>query len=137
MNDASTTNPPSEPAPPMESPKRTPRPSSLVPVVIGVSALLIIAAGATMVVHAEAKANDVALDQSAKPVSVIAAEPATFRSSRSYVGTIEPWVEAKIGPQMISAYVDTVLVRPGAVVKKGDVIATLDCRNANASSQAV
>jgi len=38
---------------------------------------------------------------------------------------------------MISVYVDTVLVRPGAVVKKGAVIATLDCRNANASSQAV
>jgi RND family efflux transporter MFP subunit len=38
---------------------------------------------------------------------------------------------------MISAYVDTVLVRPGAVVKRGEVVATLDCRNANASSQAV
>jgi RND family efflux transporter MFP subunit len=38
---------------------------------------------------------------------------------------------------MMSAYVDTVLVRPGAVVKKGAVVATLDCRNANASSQAV
>jgi RND family efflux transporter MFP subunit len=33
--------------------------------------------------------------------------------------------------------VDTVLVRPGAVVKKGDVLATLDCRNTNAMSQAV
>ena len=47
-------------------------------------------------------------------------------------GTIQPWVEAKIGPQLVSAYVDTVLVRPGAVVKRGEVLATLDCRNASA-----
>jgi RND family efflux transporter MFP subunit len=33
--------------------------------------------------------------------------------------------------------VDTVLVRPGAVVKKGDVLATLDCRNASASNKTV
>jgi RND family efflux transporter MFP subunit len=37
----------------------------------------------------------------------------------------------------VSAYVDTVLVRPGAVVKLGQVLATLDCRNAGASNQAV
>src|SRR5262249_9883274 len=72
-----------------------------------------------------------------KLVTVIAAIAASYRPSRTYVGTLEPWVEAKIGPQLVSAYVDTVLVRPGAVVKKGDVLATLDCRNASASSQAV
>jgi RND family efflux transporter MFP subunit len=33
--------------------------------------------------------------------------------------------------------VDTVLVRPGDAVKRGQVIATLDCRNASASSKAV
>jgi membrane fusion protein (multidrug efflux system) len=38
---------------------------------------------------------------------------------------------------MVSAYVDTVLVRPGDVVKRGQVLATLDCRNASASSKAV
>jgi len=90
-----------------------------------------------MVVRAEAHVNKIALGQFPKPVTVIEAERSTFRGARSYVGTIEPWVEAKIGPQMIAAYVDTVLVRPGAVVKKGAVVATLDCRNANASSQAV
>jgi RND family efflux transporter MFP subunit len=42
-----------------------------------------------------------------------------------------------VGPQLISAYVDTVLVRPGDTVKHGQVIATLDCRNASASSRAV
>ena len=121
----------------MESPKVVTRRRSLVPLAIGVGVLLIIAAGATMVVRAEAKVNKVALSQSAKPVTVMEAERSAFRGARNYVGTIEPWVEAKIGPQMISAYIDTVLVRPGAVVKKGAVVATLDCRNANASSQAV
>ena len=32
---------------------------------------------------------------------------------------------------------DTVLVRPGATAKRGEVLATLDCRNASASSNAV
>jgi membrane fusion protein (multidrug efflux system) len=126
-----------EATPPTEPPRATPNRASFIPIAIGIGALSIIVVGATMVVRAEAKVNKVALDQSAKPVTVIEAQGSTFRGSRSYVGTIEPWVEAKVGPQMISAYVDTVLVRPGAVVKKGDVVATLDCRNANASSQAV
>jgi RND family efflux transporter MFP subunit len=108
-----------------------------VPWSIGIGVFAIIALGATMVVRAEAKVNQVALAQSAKPVTVIRAQSASFRGLRNYVGTIQPWLEAKIGPQLVSAYVDTVLVRPGAFVKKGDVLATLDCRNANASSQAV
>jgi len=55
-----------------------------------------------------------------------------FRSTRSYVGTLQPWSEASVGPQLVSAYVDTVLVRPGAIVKRRDVLATLDCRNVSA-----
>ena len=121
----------------MQSPIPVPRRSSFIPMAIGIGALAIIAAGATMVVRAEAQVNKVALDQSAKLVTVMEAQSSTFRGSRDYVGTIEPWVEAKVGPQMISAYVDTVLVRPGAVVKKGAVVATLDCRIANAGSEAV
>jgi RND family efflux transporter MFP subunit len=120
-----------------ETPRTASTTRSFVPLSIGIGAFVIIALGATMVVRAEAKVNQVALAQSARPVTVIHAQSSTFRGFREYVGTIEPWLEAKIGPQMISAYVDTVLVRPGAVVKKGDVVATLDCRNANASSQAV
>jgi len=104
---------------------------------IAIGVLTILGAGATMAVHAQANVNKVALDQSPKPVTVIEARAATYRDSRSYVGTIEPWIEARIGPQMISAYVDTVLVRPGASVKKGDVVATLDCRNASATSRSV
>ena len=65
----------------------------------------------------------------------IAAVAKDFRPSRTYVGTMEAWLSASIGPQLVSAYVDTVLVRPGAVVKRGEVLATLDCRDASAASQ--
>jgi RND family efflux transporter MFP subunit len=54
----------------------------------------------------------------------------------TYVGALRPWIEARVGPQFISAYVETVLVRPGAVVKKGEVLATLDCRDAHAATAA-
>ncbi len=37
----------------------------------------------------------------------------TFRVTRRYVGAVQPWLEARVGPQILSAYVDTVLVRPG------------------------
>jgi RND family efflux transporter MFP subunit len=103
--------------------------------VIAVFTVLVI--GAAMVHHAESKTNKVALADSKKPVTVIAAKGTTFRPSRSYVGTLRPWVEASIGPQLVAGYLDTVLVRPGAIVKKGDVLATLDCRNASATSQTI
>ena len=109
----------------------------LVPIVIGAAVLLLLLLGGLMIFRSESHVNKVALVSSAKPVTVVEANASTFRSSRTYVGTIEPWVEAKVGPQLVSAYVDTVLVRPGAVVRKGEVLATLDCRNASASSQAV
>jgi membrane fusion protein (multidrug efflux system) len=109
----------------------------LLPIAIGCGALVLIVAGSLMVRHAESKQNHVALSQTPKLVSVIEPRVTTFSSTRTYIGTIEPWVEAHIGPQLVSAYVDTVLVRPGAVVKRGDVLATLDCRNTSATSQAV
>ena len=87
--------------------------------------------------HARGAVNDVALSSQPKGVTVIAARASSWRASRTYVGTIEPWIEAKVGPQLVSAYADTVLVRPGAVVKRGEVLATLDCRNASESSKAV
>jgi RND family efflux transporter MFP subunit len=108
-----------------------------VPFAIVGTTLALLVAGGLMVVHAEARTNTVALSQSPKPVAVVEAVSTTFRSSRKYIGTLAPWIEARIGPQLVAAYVDTVLVRPGASVKKGDVLATLDCRNAGATSQAV
>jgi membrane fusion protein, multidrug efflux system len=109
----------------------------IVPVVIGVAVGLVLLLGGFMVWRAEAKTNKVALAQSAKPVTVISAKDSSFRPSRMYIGTLEPWVQASVGPQLVSAYVDTVLVRPGASVRRGEIVATLDCRNASAAQQAV
>jgi len=111
--------------------------SRRVPVVIAAGTVGVVAIGLLMVGHASSRVNKVALAGSPKGVTVVEAKAAPYRPARRYVGTIEPWVEAKIGPQLISAYVDTVLVRPGDAVKRGQVIATLDCRNASASSKAV
>jgi membrane fusion protein (multidrug efflux system) len=119
-------------APPAPAPRR-----STLPLGIVAGTLLLIAAGALLFFRARAQVNHVALASSPKGVTVTMTKEAQFRESRRYVGTLEPWIEAKIGPQFVSAYVDTVLVRPGAVVKKGDVLATLDCRNASASNKTV
>ncbi len=108
-----------------------------IPVSLGGGAALVITAGSAMMLRAESKTNTVALSDAPKPVTVVPARAATFRPARSYVGTTEPWLEARIGPQLVSAYVATVLVRPGATVKKGDVLATLDCKSASALNQAV
>jgi membrane fusion protein (multidrug efflux system) len=121
----------------LETTTTPPRARPFIPLLIALIVIGVIVAGALMLMHAERGTNKVALTQTAKPVSVVLAKASSFRGSRTYVGTLEPWVEAKVGPQLVSAYVDTVLVRPGAVVKKGQVLATLDCRNASATSQAV
>jgi RND family efflux transporter MFP subunit len=103
--------------------------------IVGVAGIL--ASGFAMYKRGASRTNDVPLSSSPKPVTVVVAREATFRPTRRYVATIDPWLVAKVGPQLVSAYVDTVLFRPGAPVKKGDVLATLDCRNASAESQAV
>jgi membrane fusion protein, multidrug efflux system len=108
-----------------------------IPIGIGLAVLFLLALGALMVMRAESKNNKVALTDEPKPVTVVEARGTTYRASRTYVGTLEPWIAASVGPQLVSAYVDTVLVRPGAIVKKGDVLATLDCKTASATSQAV
>jgi RND family efflux transporter MFP subunit len=97
----------------------------------------LLAVGGTMYSHNLAQTNQVALAQSAKRVGAIAVVVHAFQPRRRYVGTIEPWLQAKVGPQLVSAYVDTVLVRPGAPVRRGEVIATLDCRNASALEKQV
>jgi membrane fusion protein (multidrug efflux system) len=109
----------------------------LVPAVILLGLALVLGVGGLLVWRAHASINTVALASAPKPVTAVEARDARFRQSRTYVGTLRPWIEANVGPQFISAYVDTVLVRPGATVKRNEVLATLDCRNASASSQAV
>lgn len=101
------------------------------------SVLLLLALGAVLLFRAQSQVNRIAMAGTAKPVTAVKAQGVDFRPFRSYVGTLEPWEAARVGPQLISAYVSSVLVRPGAVVKRGDVLATLDCRNATASTRAV
>ena len=108
-----------------------------VPLVISVAVVLVLGAGGSLLWSSEAKTNKVALSSAPKPVTIVEAKAGTYRASRTYVGRLDPWVTANVGPQFVSAYVDTVLVRPGAVVTKGQVLATLDCRNASATSQAI
>ena len=108
-----------------------------VPAAIVTLTFVVLLAGALMLSRAEANVNQVALASEPKGVTVATAREATYRAERRYIGTLEPWLSAKVGPQLVSAIVDTVLVRPGAVVKKRDVLATLDCRNASAASAAI
>jgi RND family efflux transporter MFP subunit len=101
----------------------------------GVAVLLLV--GGLMVWRADAGTNKVALASRPKPVTVVRSKAAMYRPTRTYVGTLQPCVQANVGPQLVSAYVDTVLVRPGATVKRGEIIATLDCREASASTKSI
>ena len=129
--------PSTAPVPPGTPPVQGSPGGNFVPMVIAGAVLAVLAAGGLLIWHAESKTNKVALASSPKPVTVIAARAKDYQPSRTYVGTLESWLTASIGPQLVSAYVDTVLVRPGAVVKRGEVLATLDCRDASAASQGV
>lgn len=104
-------------------------------VVAGAAALAALSLG--LYFRAQARINHVALSMAPKPVTVIKVQRADYRPSRSYVGSLEPWASAKVGPQYVSAYVATMLVRPGDVVKEGQVLGTLDCRGSSAASQAI
>jgi RND family efflux transporter MFP subunit len=117
----------------MTTTKRSP----LIPLAISAGVVVILGSGLALVLRAESKVNQVALASEPRPVTVISASETTFRDTRKYVGTLKPWIEASVGPQYISVYVDTVLVRPGASVRRGEVLATLDCKNASAASLAV
>ena len=123
---------------PNEAPPLTGVPSAparrWVPILTGLAVLACLGMGGIMVMRSESRTNKVPLSAMPTGVSVVKVQSVAFRSSRTYVGAIEPWLEASVGPQLVAAYVDTVLVRPGSVVKRGDVIATLDCRNTNAGS---
>jgi len=110
---------------------------AVVRVAIAISTFVLVSLGAVLYVRARARVNDVPLTATPKAVTVIEAHAGTYRAERRYVATLEPWVAADIGPQLIAAYVDTVLVRPGAVVKRGEVLATLDCRESSATQRAV
>jgi len=107
-------------------------PATLVAIVAG-----ILGAGATLFRRAAAETNHTTLASSPKGVTAVSAKAAEFRESRRYVGTLSPWLEARVGPQLVSAYVSDVLVRPGTAVKKDQVLARLDCRNSSAANRAI
>ena len=117
---------------PASGPKRP-----IVPVVIVAFVIVVLACGGWLMRRAESGLNKVALVSEPKGVTVTVARATKFRESRRYIGTLEPWQEARVGPQLASGFVDTVLVRPGSVVKRRAVLATLDCRNASAASAAI
>lgn len=102
---------------------------------IGVAALLL--GLALLAWRARARVNQIPLSAEPKGVTTVAVRAAQFRPQRRYVGTTAPWLEARLGPQLTAAYVDTVLVRPGAAIARGQVLATLDCRNASAQSRSL
>jgi len=105
-----------------------------VPAALVVAVASILAVGTTLFRHAAAQTNHTTLAAAPKAVTVVSARRAGFRETRHYVGTLSPWLEAKVGPQLVSAYVSDVLVRPGVRVKQGQVLAKLDCRNSSAES---
>lgn len=109
----------------------------IIPVAIVGVVLMVLAGGGLLLRRSEASMNHVALADEPKSVTVTETKAGKFRDSRRYIGTLEPWQQAKVGPQLASGFVDTVLVRPGASVKRGDVLATLDCRNASAANAAI
>jgi len=121
----------------LELSTRGTRRSLRIPAVVAVGVVAVALVGGALVWRAEARTNKVALSSKPKPVTVLASKGAPYRAVHMYVGTLRPWIEARLGPQFIAAYVETVLVRPGAVVKKGQVLATLDCRNATAQTSAL
>ena len=104
-------------------------------ILLGIALVLAVMVG--LYWRASSRTNHVALSSAAKPVSVEKAKATTFRPVRTYIGTTAAWNAARVGPQYVSAYVGTVLVRPGAVVKRGEVLATLDCRNASAATREI
>jgi RND family efflux transporter MFP subunit len=104
--------------------------------ILGGSALVVLAL-IGLYLHARSRQNHVALSETPRPVTVVQAEAGSYKDQKTYVGMLAPWVSARVGPQYVSAYVSTVLVRPGDVVKQGQVLATLDCRFSSAESRVI
>ncbi len=96
----------------------------------------VIASNGLLLRHAEASVDQRALADEPRPVTAVPAKTAEWRPQRRYVGTLEPLQRAAIGPQIVSAYVESVAVRPGDAVHKGDELARLDCRFRTANREA-
>lgn len=139
---------PPEDTPPGDAPppptRTTPRPSKggrrrALRTVVGIVASSVVAAacGQALYVRATSRPLPAPLADAPAEVTCVTAERASYRPVTRYVGTIEPWLAASVGPQLVAAYVTDVRVRPGAEVSRGDVLATLDCRESRASARAM
>lgn len=131
MNTEVLTEPPPPPPPVAKRGRLGP-----IAVIVGVTLVLsLVTLG--LVLRAESRQDHEALASRARGVTAVTARAKSWRDERRYVGVVEPWLEARLGPQLVSSWVETVLVRPGDKVKRGDVVATLDCRNATGGSETV
>lgn len=99
------------------------------------AAAVVLGVLAALSLRAASRQNHQPLTATPRGVTAVLAQAASYREERRYVGVVEPWVEAHVGPEFISSWVTTVLVRPGDRVKRGDVLATLDCRNASTNTE--
>jgi membrane fusion protein, multidrug efflux system len=135
MNDQEEARGEADPGTP-EAAARSPR-RLLVISILAFAVVSVFGLGGFMFHRANGRVNKVALAMAPKGVTVVEARARAFRTWHRYVGTISPWLEARLGPQFTSAFVREVRVRPGSAVKRGEVVATLDCRNASAQSRAV
>src|SRR4051812_34793617 len=75
-----------------------------VPMVLSGVVLVVLLAGGALLARASAGENKVALAAEPKGVTATDARATTYRPSRRYVGTLEPWLQARVGPQLVSAY---------------------------------
>ncbi|MBX7101994.1 MAG: efflux RND transporter periplasmic adaptor subunit [Myxococcaceae bacterium] len=119
-----------------KTPPPPPKSRALAPTVIAIVVSVLALMGA-LALRAASRTNQVSLSSQPRAVTVVEGKGTTFREERRYVGVVHPWVEANVGPQLVSGFVATVLVRPGDRVRQGDVLATLDCRSASSGSESV
>ena len=126
-----TATPIPEAPPPVPSPRR-----GRVPLVLGGLMLAGLAVEGALSL-ARSRTSATALADAPQQVLVAPARASTWQAQGRYVGRVEAWQAARLGPQVAAAHVLDVLVRPGDVVKAGQVLARLDCRGASASSQSV
>jgi RND family efflux transporter MFP subunit len=106
----------------------------VVPLVLGAIVLVVLGLDAVLTVwrtHTDVRP----LSASPQQVLAVPTRAGPWQAQGRYVGKVEAWQAARLGPQVAAAHVLEVLVRPGDVVKAGQVLARLDCRSASASSQ--
>jgi len=110
------------------TPSSEPSPSRTlsIPLVISGLTAVIVVLGTGLAIRASHRQNHTTLAQSAKFVGTVRADTTLFRAEHRYVGAVQAWNEAKLGPQFLSGYVTEVRVRPGALVRRGEALAILE-----------